>query len=90
MVVRIGMDSSKILIPLWILPWVIDDLVLGWDFLISIGSILESRNPETRVQLEEEKISDYRSIPVDIHTSKEVSTKRQLSFHKNVEVDAYL
>ncbi|TDG38727.1 hypothetical protein AWZ03_014851 [Drosophila navojoa] len=57
----ISLGNQQIQIPLLILPGVIDDLVLGWDFLFSMGTTLECGdlalkigpiNPNPRHQLE--------------------------------------
>ena len=65
---------------LLLLPGVIADLVLGWDFLVSMGTVLECpglkleagpRNPQEQEQLEDRLSVAVAGTPVNTTTPEE-------------------
>ncbi|KAL7726628.1 hypothetical protein ACLKA6_010493 [Drosophila palustris] len=77
--VQIGLGNRQVDLALLVLPGVIDELVLGWDFLSTMGTILEcagiqepgSREHESRQQENQERRTQEQATTGEQNTAEE-------------------
>ncbi|KAM8707554.1 hypothetical protein ACLKA7_014649, partial [Drosophila subpalustris] len=71
--VQIGLGNRQVDLALLVLPGVIDELVLGWDFLSTMGTILECAGIQVRIPARRRRNKDQEERLSVVNTLEQLS-----------------
>ncbi|KAM8702131.1 hypothetical protein ACLKA7_005575 [Drosophila subpalustris] len=85
--VQIGLGNRQVDLALLVLPGVIDELVLGWDFLSTMGTILECAGIQVRIPARRRRNKDQEERLSVVNTQEQATTGEQNTVEEGKNTD---